>query len=96
MAAITLADGVESLDIDDFSRFVARELPGYAQPVFLRIQRNMDLTGTFKLVKGELKEQGYDIHRIDEQLYVLKPRATAYEPLERAFYAEIRAGTAGY
>lgn len=96
MAAITLADGVEALDIEDFSRFVARELPPYAQPVFLRIQRNMDLTGTFKLVKGDLKAEGYDIHRVHEPLYVLKPRANAYEPLERAFYAEIRAGTAGY
>jgi len=96
MAAITLADGVEQLDVEDFSRFVARELPAYAQPVFLRIQRELDLTGTFKMVKGDLKKEGYDIHTVRDPLYVLKPRASTYEPLERAFYAEIVAGTAGY
>jgi citronellyl-CoA synthetase len=64
--------------------------------VFLRIQRELDLTGTFKMVKGDLKKEGYDLHTVRDPLYVLKPRASTYEPLERAFYAEIVAGTAGY
>jgi citronellyl-CoA synthetase len=96
MAALTLAEGVEQLDLEDFSRFVAHELPAYAQPVFLRIQRDIDLTGTFKMVKGDLKQEGYDIHRVSDPLFVMKPRATVYEPLERGFFTEIVSGTAGY
>jgi len=96
MAAITLADGVPSLDVEGFSAFVMRELPSYAQPVFVRVRNDVDVTGTFKLVKGDLKKEGYDIHQISDPIFVLKPRAMAYEPLERGFYAEIMSGTAGY
>lgn len=96
MAAITLADGVKTLDVDDFSEFVKRELPAYAQPVFVRIQRELDVTGTFKMVKGDLKKDAYDIDRVSDPIYVMKPRASTYEPLEPGFFTEIRSGTAGY
>ncbi len=96
MASINLAEGVSELDIEDFSRFVERELPAYARPVFLRIQRDMDVTGTFKMVKGDLKKQGYDLQQVSDPIYVMKPRSTEYERLERGFFSEIRSGTAGY
>jgi fatty-acyl-CoA synthase len=34
-------------------------LPGYAQPLFVRCSGALDTTGTFKLVKGKLVEEGY-------------------------------------
>ncbi|NJN53112.1 MAG: long-chain-acyl-CoA synthetase, partial [Gammaproteobacteria bacterium] len=96
MAAITLAEGVSELDMTDFSDFIARELPPYAQPVFVRIQHDIDVTGTFKMVKGDLKKQGYDINAVTDPIYVMKPRANEYERLERGFFAEIKSGTAGF
>ncbi len=96
MAAITLKEGVAELDIADFSTFVARALPPYAQPVFVRVQRDIDVTGTFKMVKGDLKKEGYDLGVVTDPIYVMKPRASAYERLERGFFTEIKAGTAGY
>jgi citronellyl-CoA synthetase len=96
MAAVTLAEGVDALDIDDFSAFVTRALPPYAQPVFIRVQHDIDVTGTFKMVKGDLKKQGYDINAVADPIYVMKPRASVYERLERGFYNEIVAGTSGY
>ena len=96
MAAIVLAEGVEALDTEDFSAHVNRELPPYARPVFLRIQREMDTTGTYKLVKSELRRQGYDPEEVKEPLYVMKPGATRYEPLERDYAKTILAGEAGY
>ena len=96
MAALTLADGVKELDLDSFSVHINRELPPYARPVFLRIKPEMDTTGTFKIVKGELRKQGYDLNRMEDPLYVMKPGASTYEPLDAGFHEKIRSGAAGY
>jgi citronellyl-CoA synthetase len=96
MAAMSLAPDCHELDLDSFSAHVNRELPPYARPVFLRIQSEVDTTGTFKMVKGELRKQGYDLDQVDDPVYVLKPGATRYEPLDDAFLAKIKAGEAGY
>ncbi len=96
MAALALADGVRQLDLASFSAHVCSQLPGYARPVFLRIQRELDTTGTFKLVKGELRSQAYDLKQVKDALYVMKPGSSVYEKLEPAFAAKIRAGKAGY
>ncbi len=95
MAAITLEAG-KSLDMAAFSEFVAQELPPYARPVFLRIQRDLDVTGTFKLVKGDLRNEGYDLAKVNDPLFVMKPRTSVYEPLDEQFLATIKAGSAGY
>ncbi|MCP4842344.1 MAG: long-chain-acyl-CoA synthetase [Halieaceae bacterium] len=96
MAALVLAEGESSLDIDAFSAHVKEHLPAYARPVFLRIQREMDTTGTFKMVKGELRKDGYDLSKISDPIYVLKPRGDGYESLNADYAAIIKAGEAGF
>jgi len=96
MAALTLANGVSTLDLEDFSAHVVRELPSYARPILLRIHPEMEVTGTFKLIKSDLRKEGYDPDVIKEPLLVMKPGQSRYEPLDRQFFAQIRAGTAGY
>ena len=96
MAALVLRPGIGALDLDAFSRFVMEQLPAYARPVFLRVRQDMDVTGTFKMLKGELRKDGYDLARVAEPVYVLKPGAGVYAPLDAAFAEQIRAGQAGY
>jgi citronellyl-CoA synthetase len=96
MAAITLNPGTDELDLADFSEFVVRELPSYARPVFLRIHPEMEVTGTFKLMKGDLRREGYDVSVIDDPILVMKPGTTRYEPLDAHFHARLRDGAAGY
>ena len=96
MAALALAEGVDALDVKSFSAFIKEHLPSYARPVFLRIQRELDTTGTFKMVKGELRKEGYDLERVNDLIYVLKPRSDTYERLDAKFAAILRAGEAGY
>lgn len=96
MAAITLNDNGQKLDVEAFSRYVVKELPPYARPVFLRIQQDIDVTGTFKMLKGDLRRQGYDLQQVTEPLYVLKPGANVYERLDAEFAASIANGSAGY
>jgi citronellyl-CoA synthetase len=96
MVALNMNEGEENLDIAEFSAFVNDTLPPYARPVFVRVQSNLDVTGTFKMVKGDLKKEGYDLAQVDDPIYVLKPHATAYELLDADFAAAIASGQAGY
>jgi citronellyl-CoA synthetase len=96
MAAITLANGVDELDLAAFSEYVNRELPSYARPVFLRIEPDIDVTGTFKMVKGKLREEAYDLDKVSDPLYVMKPGSDRYELLDREFAETIKRGEAGY
>jgi citronellyl-CoA synthetase len=96
MAAVVLKEGQKALDLESFYTFVTRELPAYARPVFVRIEHDMDVTGTFKMVKGDLRKQGYDVRQITDPVYVLKPSATKYERLDAAYLDVIRSGKAGF
>jgi len=96
MAALTLRSGVTQLDLAGFSEYIARSLPSYARPVFLRIHPEMEVTGTFKLMKGDLRREGYDLSLVKDPLYVMKPGKSQYEPLDAQFLDRIRAGAAGF
>lgn len=96
MAAVTLNDDAQVLDVERFSHYVKEQLPAYARPVFVRVQPDMDITGTFKMVKSDLRKQGYDLPTVTDPLLVMKPGSATYEPLDQAFADRIAAGEAGY
>ncbi len=96
MAAVTLAEGTDSLDLKAFSAYVNQHLPVFARPVFVRVQPDIEVTGTFKMLKGDLRKQGYDPSEISDELYVMKPGSGCYQTLTRAFYKSIQSGSAGY
>ena len=94
MAALHLQE--ESFDLDAFSAHVEEALPGYARPIFLRIQHDQETTSTFKLVKKTLREEGYDLAKVGgDSLFVLKPGSSTYE-LTAAYLDTIMAGDAGF
>ena len=96
MAAITLNNDDDTLDIDSFSAYVREELPGYAIPLFLRIQPDIDVTGTFKMVKGDLRKQAYDITAFEDPVFVMRSGETHYTPLDADYLETIKSGSAGY
>ena len=63
MAALVLAEN-QSFDADSFRRHVEAALPGYARPVFVRINKALETTGTFKLKKRDLQKEGIESARI--------------------------------
>ncbi len=80
MAAITLNEGCQ-LDEQDLRQMLVefkKAMPAYAVPVFLRIQKQMQTTGTFKYQKNTLKTQGFDLKQCDEKILVLLPNQSAY------------------
>lgn len=96
MAAVTLQDGVAELDVDAFSTFLRSELPAYAVPLFVRIQPDIDVTGTFKMVKGDLRKQAYDIRSFDDTVYALLPGSDRYAAFDLAMLEKIEAREAGF
>ena len=72
---------------------LATQLPAYARPVFLRILPALELTGTFKLRKQQLAEEGYDPTQVRDPLYLDDPARAAYVPLDAALYATLGSGT---
>ena len=96
MAAVTLQDGATALDLEAFSTFLRAELPAYAVPLFVRIQPDIDVTGTFKMVKGELRKQAYDVRAFEDPVYALLPGSQGYAPFDVAMLEKIEAREAGF
>ena len=55
-----------------------------------------DTTGTFKMVKGDLRKEAYDLEQVTDALYVMLPGGTTYQKLDAATAETIRSGMAGY
>jgi len=81
MAALVLRCPVDGLDLGAFARHVESQLPAYARPVFLRVRAELEVTGTFKQMKSDLRRQGFDPTLVDEPLFVMPPRQKGYVPL---------------
>jgi fatty-acyl-CoA synthase len=80
MAAIALETGHE-FDGSAMYELVARSLPIYARPVFVRVQPEPEVTGTFKLRKVDLQAEGYDREKVKDPLFVRDDAAGSYLPL---------------
>ena len=82
---------------DDFSAFVTDKLPGYAQPVFVRIIEELETTGTFKLKKNDLREEAFHLDKVNEdKIFIKKPGEASYVPLNKEYYDVIMSGSASF
>ncbi len=89
MAAIVTDD---RFDLAEFSDHLARRLPAYACPVFVRICAALDSTETFKQKKQDLISAGFDPGRIPDPLFFRDPKSGAFVPLDADGYARISEG----
>ena len=81
MAGLVVDGG---FDLAAFNAHVERELPAYAQPAFIRILPQIDVTGTFKQRKMDLVAEGYDPAKVKGPLY--------YRDANRGFVKVTKAG----
>ena len=95
MAAFSLEDA-SSFDWQAFSNHVDNNLPKYARPLFIRIIEEMDTTGTFKLKKNDLRNEAFNIDKVTDQIYCLKPNSSNYEVLDKEWLQTINSERAGY
>lgn len=96
MACIRLSGTPDTFDFQALLGRLREELPAYAVPLFLRLSKQLETTGTFKHRKGPLKEQGFDPLRCPDPLYAWLPGSDRYVPLTRELHAAIQGGTYRY
>lgn len=90
MASLVVED---DFDIDKFHHHLEANLPPYARPVFLRLQDQIETTGTFKPRKVDLVKQGFDPSQISDPLYVADPDRPGFVKLDPDVHAKVTAGT---
>ena len=74
-----------------FAAYADEQLPHYARPVFIRIAKTLETTGTFKYRKVDLVEEGFDPAKGSGTLYV-RGGKSGYQKLTAAGFAEIQSG----
>lgn len=89
MAAIT--PGAD-FQLENLRDYLARELPGYARPIFIRIQPAIETTGTFKYRKVDLVRDGFDPAKTEQKLYFDDPEQGRYVEITREVYERIQSG----
>ncbi|XP_017261330.1 hsFATP2a_ACSVL_like domain-containing protein [Kryptolebias marmoratus] len=88
MAAVTLKEG-EKFDCADVYKQVVNYLPAYARPRFIRVQSCLEMTGTFKMKKVKLVEEGFNPALIQDPLYFLDSEKSTYVPLTDELYRAV-------
>lgn len=87
-----IVDPQETLDLDKLAKDIAKDLPKYARPVFIRIMASVDMTGTFKMRKVDLQKEGYNPSLVKDKLYYADPKTGKYLPLGNEEYEKIMSG----
>jgi len=90
-AGMTAIVAGEDFDFRAFADHLARRLPAYAHPLFVRISASLDSTETFKQKKHALAREGFDPAVVSEPLYFRDPRSGEYRPLDATMFARIAA-----
>ncbi len=91
--------GMASLNVDDrfelsaFAGHVQQKLPVYMRPYFIRVQKQMKITETFKHQKVDYRDQAYDPAKVTDPLYYLD--GDRYVPIDNALYKRLMSGEIG-
>jgi fatty-acyl-CoA synthase len=87
MAALVVA---QDFDLAALRADLARRLPDYARPAFVRLVPSLDMTETFKFKKQALAAEGWDVR--SEPIHVDDRVAGAYVMLDDSIARLIRSG----
>lgn len=89
MVALTLNCPVQSFSATEFYQHINAALPSYAQPLFLRLRKQQDITGTFKYKKTTLKQESFRPNSADELILIKHPDRKSYTALDEEVIAAI-------
>jgi fatty-acyl-CoA synthase len=80
------------VDLAGLREHLARQLPPYARPLFVRITGCVAATSTFKHAKNDLQRDGFDPAATTDPIFFADPTAKTYIRLDDKLYARIQAG----
>ena len=82
----------ENFDLGAFRRHLKEELPDYARPLFLRVLKTIQATGTFKPKKNDLARESYDPRTTADAIYFNDSRQQAFVKVDSDLWEKIRSG----
>jgi len=91
MAAMVFSD---NLDFQGLAKHCKDRLPSYALPLFIRREKAIEITSTFKHQKVHLRQQGCDPAKVKDPLWWYNPTKGTYEPFGPAEYENLQKGRA--
>lgn len=93
MVAISGSTELQSQEkLDKIRDICKKELPTYAQPLFLRFLPATEVTATFKHQKVQLREHGCDPSKVSDSMFWLSPASKKYEPFGAPEYQQLENG----
>lgn len=81
-------DETSPFNLDDFVSYIRIELPSYARPLFIRKMEQMQVTGTWKHQKHQLRLDGMNPSKTSDRMWFLKDGKN-YVPLTKETYPNI-------
>ena len=88
MASLVVGPG---FDIGALAAAVDATMPAFARPVFVRLQPEIEITGTFKYRKMDLVAEGFDPGVVKQPVY-FRDAARGYVKLTKPGFAKILSG----
>jgi acyl-CoA synthetase (AMP-forming)/AMP-acid ligase II len=88
MAAIKLDPSI-GFKPEEVSHFVVEVLPKYSIPIFIRLCQELEVTGSKKIRKSNLRKEGYNIDKIEDPIYFWDSKIKEYIQFSQSRYQEI-------
>ncbi|XP_041368916.1 long-chain fatty acid transport protein 4-like [Gigantopelta aegis] len=88
----TIVDVKGTVDLQQLNTSFKRALPVYARPVFVRLAQEVNTTGTFKLVKTDLREEGFNPNATKDRIFYMNHKSGEYEPVTPEVFSGINSG----
>lgn len=89
MAALVARPGA---DLAALHAHLAKRLPSYARPIFLRLRWKAGRTAALRLRKADFVADGFDPGRTADELYCSELQGQAFVRIDGALHARILAG----
>ena len=80
------------VDLERLAEVMNEHLPKYAQPVFIRFVKRLDLTATYKLRKGDLKKEAFNVTKISDPIFYRGADEKNYRRLDVKTYEKLMQG----
>uniref|UniRef100_A0AC35TKV8 USP domain-containing protein n=1 Tax=Rhabditophanes sp. KR3021 TaxID=114890 RepID=A0AC35TKV8_9BILA len=95
MAGVKLVDDVDITKfLEETAHRLIENLAPYAVPIFMRICKEVEQTGTFKLKKTSLQKEGFDVSKCHgDAVYYMDWPTKTYKLLTSDIQKEIESGT---
>ena len=86
MVSLVTNSKYKDFNFTGFYSMIQKKLPEYAVPKFIRFTPNLNTTATLKIQKGALKNEAFNLEKIEEPIYILLPNSSGYELLTKEMY----------